>query len=112
MARQGEKPITNTAIQAQLAKLKSQIDSILSFLVFIGGTEKKNFMLQGDYETILNAGSAVTFPHPYKALSKVIVVGISNTEGYTFSALATPTGFTAKSSPNNSACYWFALGER
>jgi hypothetical protein len=121
MARQGEKPVTNTAFQAQLAKLKNQINSALSFLVFNNTSgEKKDFIIQFDIQSINAAGTAVSFLHSFKAGTVPGVFGTSQNKLAAFSCDGAPTaaGFTGVSSKISdgsgltSVCMWFAIGER
>ena len=119
MARTGEKLITETELESRLRKLESKMNGILSFLVFIGGAEIKNFLIQGKLEQIAGAGTAVTFAQPYKALTVPLVVGISVAAGHFFCMNAGPTaaGFTGYSYRHDgvaldSWCIWIAIGER
>jgi hypothetical protein len=119
MARTGEKLITETELESRLRKLESKINGILSFLVFIGGVEIKNFLIQGKLEQIAGAGTAVTFAQPYKTATVPLVVGISIAAGFLFCLNAAPiaTGFTGYSYRHDGAavdswCIWVAIGER
>ena len=120
MARPGEKIVTHTELESRLKLLESKINGILSFLVFIGGSEVKNFMIQGDIDLFAGAGTAITFPKAYKVGSAPLVLMTSRHKDMTVSmdAPATATGFTgygryiSDGSVADCNAYWIAIGER
>jgi hypothetical protein len=119
MARAGEKYITEPELESRLRKIEAKINGLLSFLVFTGAAEIKNFMVQTNRETISGTGTAVTFANPFKAGTVPVVVGTSENYNCYFALDGAPTatGFTARSrlhdgTASNSACGWIAIGER
>ena len=120
MARPGERIITNAELENRLAALKSQVDSILSFLVFIDGAEIKNFLIQGEAQVLFaGAGTAITFDQPYKVGTIPIVILSSQNKSCVVGRHAAPTatGFTGYGRGLDDSSFdvygsWVAIGER
>jgi hypothetical protein len=120
MARPGEKIVTHTELEARLRMLESKINGVLSFLFFIGGSEKKNFMIQGNIELMAGAGSAITFDKPYKVGTTPLVLITSRHKDMVagMDAAPTATGFTgygryiSDGSVAECDAVWVAIGER
>lgn len=120
MARPGEKIVTNTEFEKQLRQLSTKIDGILSFLFFIGGSEIKDFIVQGDYASFTGPGLAITFPIPFKVgtIPLVLITSLTKEMVVTMDAYPTATGFTGygryilDDSAGSCAGAWVAIGER
>ncbi|MFA5424814.1 MAG: hypothetical protein WC374_13250 [Phycisphaerae bacterium] len=120
MARPGEKIVTHTELEARLRMLESKINGVLSFLFFIGGSEKKNFMVQGGIDLFAGAGTAKTFGLPFKVGSSPLVLMTSRHKDMVavMDALPTATAFTgygryiSDGSVADCNAFWLAIGER
>lgn len=120
MARPGEKIVTHTELETRLKLIESKINGVLSFLFFIGGIEKKNFMVQGDYASFTGPGLAITFPVPFKvgSIPLVLITSLTKEMVVTQDAYPTATGFTGygryilDDTAGSCAGAWVAIGER
>jgi hypothetical protein len=120
MARPGEKIVTHTELETRLKLIESKINGVLSFLFFIGGSEVKNFMVQGDVDQFVGAGTAITFDQPFKVGSLPIVTITSRQKDMVAVMDAAPTaaGFTgygryiSDGSVADCTAHWIAIGER
>jgi hypothetical protein len=111
MARKGEKLITETELESRLRKVESKLNGVLSFLVFNGGNEIKNFMFQSGAQVFASGGTAVTFGKPYKLGSTPLVFMTPNTNQTVYASVVSATGFTGHNTGSASA-RWIAIGER
>ncbi len=120
MARKGEKIITQNEVETKVRNINTRIDSILSFLVFIEGVEKKNFMIQCGHDEFAGLGSAISFPIPFKTGTAPIVVAVSIAQNKVavLSGAPTATGFSgygrliSDGSNYTTNAGWIAIGER